>query len=145
MYVIFREPGSALTPSPRERDTHRVEDGSLSGIVLADEDGRITQLDIQISNRTEVFYIEPGYAHRLLPHPILPDACALGQQAHCRHREYLAIGRLKQAAHVFAPDLEARRRARARAIHWRYDSVMVDYRRAYAMFARPAKRSERFV
>ena len=45
MNVAFSKPRSALLPSPREHNTHSVNDCGFPGVVLPDQDGCLAKID----------------------------------------------------------------------------------------------------
>jgi hypothetical protein len=61
--VAFREPRPALPSSSRQHDVHGVDDCGFPGVVLADEDRRLTQIDGEVFDRPKVLYAKPGDAH----------------------------------------------------------------------------------
>ena len=63
MNVAFGKPRSALPPSPREHNTHSVNDCGFPGVVLPDQDGCLAKIDGEVLDGSEILNVEPGDAH----------------------------------------------------------------------------------
>ncbi len=46
MNIVLGETGPALSPTAGQDDAHRIENGSLAGVVWADNDVGVTKLNI---------------------------------------------------------------------------------------------------
>ena len=63
MNVAFGKPRSALPPSPREHNTHSVNDCGFPGVVLPDQDGCLAKIDGEVLDGSEILNVGPGDAH----------------------------------------------------------------------------------